>query len=65
MFFLIKLLYFIFILIINYINYKIEKKIKTHIFPLFIFSQSLFNRNISIFKNFNIVQIDIKKTNLY
>lgn len=62
----IKLLYiFIPIIALNYINYKIEKKIIAYIFTLFIFSESLFAGNIFVFKDFYKIKINIEKTNIY
>lgn len=54
-FLFIKLLYSVFMVVLNYIDYKIEKKTKAYIFALFIFGKSLFNRNISVFENLNIL----------
>lgn len=51
--------------IINYINYKVEKNIEVFAFALFMFCETLFADNLLSFKHLNIMQISIKKTDVY
>lgn len=60
----IKLMYSTSMPTFNYINCKIEKKIKTHAFTLFIFNKSLIANNISVVEDFNVIQISIKRTDI-
>lgn len=49
---------------INNINYRIKKSTKAHGFIPSIFNKSSTAGNITVFKDFNINQIVIKKINL-
>lgn len=49
--------------VINIIDFKRKGLIKVYLFFLSIFSESSIARNISLFKNSNIIQMDIDKTN--
>lgn len=62
---LIKLLYSVSILALNCIDCKVEGKIEVHVFTPSMFSKSLLSSNISVFEDFNIGQMGIKKTNAY
>lgn len=52
---LIKLIYSISMPALNYINCKIERKIKAHAFALFMFSKSSIANNISVVEDLNII----------
>lgn len=43
------------IFIINHVDYRVKKKTEAYIFPSFIFSESLFAGNLSVFANLNII----------
>lgn len=58
---LIKLLYSAFMPILNYIDCRAKRMIKAYAFAPFIFNKSLVAGNISVFKNFNIIQIGTEK----
>lgn len=64
-FILIKLLYSASMLVLNYINCEIEKMTKTNAFALSLFNESLLIDNISVFKNFNVVQMNIKRIDIH
>lgn len=47
--------------LISLINCKTKRKTKTYIFIPSIFNKSSFASNLSVFKNFNILQMGINK----
>lgn len=49
--------------IINFIEYKYENATKIYAFALSIYNKSFTAGNMSIFKNLNVIQIKINKTN--
>lgn len=51
-------------LIINWIIYKLERKIEAYAFAALIFSKNLLAGNQSVFKNFNIIQLNIDTTDI-
>lgn len=50
--------------IINFINFNSECCTEAYIFALSMFSKNFIAGNMSIFEDFNIIQIEIQKTNL-
>lgn len=51
--------------VLNCIYCKAKKQTKAHIFAPFMCIESLLNGIISIFENLNIVEINIKKMDVY
>lgn len=53
------------ILVLNCINYKAEEKTEVYAFTLSMYSERLSAENISVFEDFNIIQIGINQTDTY